>query len=407
MSPLRPTLSRLFALLGSLASAAVLVLLLQHRPALPALPPSLAKPVTLGLVQGLLGLAAWGAATLLAVLVFSDAVRRLFVRRTSSYPLPLPRPRFRASGQARLVAAARHAAFPPPFPLVLRARDEHRTEAHALALALAPARDGVVAIAGHGVEVKRRAPPIERTPKLPRPSIALLGPLAITPSKPTRRGLRSESQQLLAYLALRREGATTDELIGVFWPDLEDHKARKQLWRTVTDVRTKLGDVIARADTRYQLDRDALTVDVDVFETLLAQADAADDTEREQLLEHALGLVRGQPLAGSDFPWAAGEIRRLRGTIVDRLEQLGYLRLDAGNPAGALTAAEQALTMDTFHEAAHRLAMQAEAVLGLREAIAERFEQLSQELDSRFGLEPERETRVLYRQLLSQDVGSS
>jgi DNA-binding SARP family transcriptional activator len=403
MKPLRPTLSRLFALLGSLASAAVLVLLLQHRPALPKLPHSLVNPVTLGLVQGVLGLAAWGAGTLLAVLVFSDAVRRVLVRRASPDPLPLPRARFRSSAQARL-AAARHAAFPPPFPLVLRPRAEHGTEGHALALALAPARDGVVAIAGHGVEVKRGAPPVQRIPKLPRPSIALLGPLAIMPSKPSRRGLRSQSQQLLAYLALRREGATTDELVGVFWPDLEDHKARKQLWRTVTDVRAKLGDAIARADARYQLDREAFAVDVDVFETLLAQADAADDTEREHLLEQALGLVRGQPLAGSDFPWAAGDTRRLRGTIVERLEQLGYLRLDGGNPAGALTAAEKALTMDPFHEGAHRLAMQAEAVLGLREAIAERFEQLSQELDSRFGLQPERETRVLYRQLLSQDV---
>jgi len=400
----RRTLSRLTALLGTLASSALLALLVEHRPGLPALPGSLGNPVTLPLVQGLLGLAAWSAAMLLAVLVFSHALRRLFVRHISAYPLPVPRPRSLSSGQARLAAAARRAGFPPPFPLVLRGPSEVAGEPHALALAVAPARDGVMAIAAHGLDLRRRAPARTSPPRLPRPSIALLGPPAVTPSKPSRRGLRSQTQQLLAYLALRPEGATADELVGVFWPDLEDHKARKQLWRTVTDARTRLGEVIARADARYQLDRDALAVDVDVFETLLAQADAAEEAERDQLLEQALSLVRGQPLAGSDYPWAAGEIRRLRGTIVDRLEQLGYLRLDAGNPTGALAAAEQALSMDAFHEGAHRLAMQAEAVLGLREAVAERFEQLSQELDSRFGLEPERETRVLYRQLLSQDA---
>jgi DNA-binding SARP family transcriptional activator len=212
---------------------------------------------------------------------------------------------------------------------------------------------------------------------------------------------------MLAYLALHPEGVTADEVIGVFWPDVDDQKAHKQLWRTITDARAKLGEVIIRAGSRYLLDREALAVDLDLFERLLAEAAAAEDADREQLLEHALAFVRGQPFAGSDYPWAAGEIRRLRGMIIEPLEQLGYLRLDNGNPAGALAAAEQAIGLEPYHEGAHRLAMHAEAVLGLREALAERFERLNHELDTRFGLEPERETRLLYRRLLSQDVADS
>jgi hypothetical protein len=49
--------------------------------------------------------------------------------------------------------------------------------------------------------------------------------------------------------------------------------------------------------------------------------------------------------------------------------------------------------------------MQAEAALGLRQAITARYEQLHERLDARFGLEPERETRLLHRRLLSQDNG--
>jgi DNA-binding SARP family transcriptional activator len=41
-------------------------------------------------------------------------------------------------------------------------------------------------------------------------------------------------------------------------------------------------------------------------------------------------------------------------------------------------------------------------MLGLREGIAERYETLRRLLDERLGLEPDRETRALYRQLLSQ-----
>jgi DNA-binding SARP family transcriptional activator len=48
--------------------------------------------------------------------------------------------------------------------------------------------------------------------------------------------------------------------------------------------------------------------------------------------------------------------------------------------------------------------MRAEAALGLREAVIARYEALRGELDTKLGLEPERETRLLYRRLLSQDA---
>ena len=114
--------------------------------------------------------------------------------------------------------------------------------------------------------------------------------------------------------------------------------------------------------------------------------------------------LRGHPLAGTDYPWAAGDVRHLAARIVGLLEELGHYRLADGNPADALAAAEQALTLDAYNEAAHQLAMRAESKLGLRQAIVERYESLRHELDTQFGLEPERETRLLYRRLLSQDA---
>lgn len=97
-------------------------------------------------------------------------------------------------------------------------------------------------------------------------------------------------------------------------------------------------------------------------------------------------------------------MRRLHAAIVDLLSELGNLRLDNGNPTGALAAAEQAIALDPYNGAAHQVAMHAESVLGLRQAIVGRYERLCQgQLDTRFGLEPEHETRVLYRRLLSQD----
>ena len=56
----------------------------------------------------------------------------------------------------------------------------------------------------------------------------------------------------------------------------------------------------------------------------------------------------------------------------------------------------------TLNESLWRLAMKAENALGLREAVAERYERLRALLDERLGLEPAEETRLLHRRLLAQ-----
>ena len=104
--------------------------------------------------------------------------------------------------------------------------------------------------------------------------------------------------------------------------------------------------------------------------------------------------------------WAAGERHRLNAIWLDLLEQAGNLRLHAGRPEDAIAAAEHGILLDGRNERFVRLAMHAEAALGRRDAIHARYEQLRHELNDRDGLEPERDTRRLYRQLLSQDPAS-
>jgi DNA-binding SARP family transcriptional activator len=412
MSSSRHQLRRVLALLGTLACPLVLLLLFEIRPPLPALPNSLSSPITLALVRGILDFAAWAAALALTGLLFAHSLRGLFARR----PLPParalkidPARRQRSIAQARLATGTGQGGFPPPFPLIVRAPAESDRGVN-VEVAGAPAREPAAATSASLTPTVRPkvVPTVSASmPELPPPSIALLGPLTVTESKPLRKRLHSRTQELLAYLALHPQGATGDDLVAALAADIDDEQERARLWRAVSQARARLGEVILRVDERYRLNRDTIAVDLDRFEQLLTAADAAADREREQLLERALSLVRGQPLAGSDFPWAAGELRRLQAKIADRLRELGYHRLDNGNPAGALDAAEQAIALESCNEPAHRLAMQAESVLGLRQAISERYDQLCRELDSRFGLEPDRETRLLYRRLLSQDAGYS
>lgn len=382
---------------------AALAVLWRFRPEWPDLPDSLSSPVTTAMLQQIVFIATWLLGALVILLVLASSLRVLFVRTRRQPPRALlggavPVARGRSLRQSRLAAGSSERAFAPPFPLIPRARPASNGEAEHTRMLT---REGIPAPAlptESPATVARQPWHVQRSP-----SIALLGPLEIAASKPRRRGFRSHTQQLLAYLALHREGATADELIAALWPDVADDKVRKRLWDSISDARAHLGESILRANERYFLDREAVAVDLDWFEALLARAHAGRGADREQLLERALWLVRGQPLAGTDYPWAVGDVRRLHAAIVDLLNDLGNLRLDTGNPTGALAASEQAIALDAYNEAAHRVAMHAESVLGLRQAIVDRYERLCQELDTGFGLEPEHETRHLYRRLLSQD----
>src|SRR5581483_11541655 len=245
---------------------------------------------TLGLVRSLLDVGAWGGAVLLAGLLLLTSVRRLAtVRPRAQRPLKslaVRAARVRPLAQIRLARGSADPGFAPPFRLVPRPRSERGPEPrHAIALAFAPARPGAVAVAAQAAPIEEPvvapAPPPRSV--LPPPSIALLGPLEIAPSKRRRRGLRSQTQEFLACLALHPQGATSEEIIAALWPETDEEKARQQLWRAISDA-------------RYQLDREAVAVDLDRFEQLLAQADQEPAGERRQLLERALTLVRGQPL---------------------------------------------------------------------------------------------------------------
>lgn len=404
-------LRSLLAAAASLAALVALAFLWGQRPTLPELPSSLSSPVTTSFVEELVLVAAWLLGALVVLLLLLRSLRILLARRPRQQWPALTAgasstPRQRSSLQAGLAAASARPAFPPPFPLILRAPSEPDSESEQSAV---PARERAPAPARSSTGPDEPVAGIARAAlryDLSPPSIAVLGPVKITAARRRRRGLRSQTQELLAYLALHAGGARTDELVEALWPDIDDDKARMRLWRSVSEARSHLGEVIVREGDRYVLDREVVAIDLDLFDGLLARVDTERDVDHEELLERALALLRGQPLARADYPWAVGDVHQLRARIVGLLEQFGHHCLADGNPTVALAAAEHAIALDAYNEAVHQLAMRAESILGLRQAIVERYERLSQELETRFGLDPERETRVLYRRLLSQDARS-
>jgi DNA-binding SARP family transcriptional activator len=239
-------------------------------------------------------------------------------------------------------------------------------------------------------------------PHPPKPRILLLGPLEIS-TAPRRRRPPGPAHELIAYLALHPEGATRDQLLEALWPNQNPKQTEQRLWQATREARKLVNDAIVRDAGRYRLDRNRVALDLEQLDELLNKADgSADEREKHRSLEQAYALFRGPPLQDSDYAWADSACRRLTSTHAALLERLAEARLQAGDPSSALEAAEQGITADGLNERFWRLALRAEAATGSREAVTARYERLTATLEERLGLAPDRDTRTLVRELLSQ-----
>jgi len=393
----RSALLRLPSLLAAAVALGALIALARFRPEFPETPDSLSSPVTTTFLQGLALIAAWLLAALLVLMLFVESLRGSPTSRHNSLDRSDLPARMRELAAIRRPAAT-HGLLRPligePKLVVVATRG---------AQGAPPEERGDVSSS------KATAPAVAE--RDPRPLISLLGPLTIDGGKRSRRGLRARALELIAFLALRREGARRDEILEALWPGEDPSRTRHRLYQAVRDARHLLGDAVASERDRYWLDRDRVRVDIDELDDLLNQADAVgsgayrqagDNLSRREMLESALSVFRAEPLAGCDYAWAGSNVRALRGTYVELLECVGQARLEGGEARAALDAAERGIGVDSLHEGLWRVALQAEGELGLREAIEARYDQLQVLLKDRLGLDPSKETRALFLRLLSQ-----
>lgn len=118
---------------------------------------------------------------------------------------------------------------------------------------------------------------------------------------------------LLAYLTVARPRGfhTRDKIVGLFWPDLDQERARAALRQSLYTLRQALGENLIRS-------RGAEEVSLD-WERLLCDAIAFEEAVSREEVEEALRLYRGEFLQGvflSGCPdlekWLDEERERLR-----------------------------------------------------------------------------------------------
>jgi DNA-binding SARP family transcriptional activator len=372
------------SLVAATVALGALAVLARFRPEFPETPDSLSSPVTTTSLQALALVAAWLLAALVVVLLFIESLRSVRVRRHAnldgrnvSARMREP-PRLRRSGGLH--------PLDEPRLLVMTPAEERPTQRE-------DQRDGDSSKPAEHANADHD----------PRPLISLLGPVTIDGGKQSRRGLRARALEVIAFLALRREGAQRDEILEALWPGDDPKRSRQRFYQAVRDARRLLGESVVSDRDRYWLDRAGVRVDVDELAERSAEARRAiSDVQSRELLEKALSLFRGEPLAGADYVWAEGHVRSLRATYVELLKRVSDAHLRAGGAQESLQVAERGLAVDVLDEDLWRLALEAEGALGLREAIEDRYGRLREILRDRLALEPSKETRALYLRLLGQ-----
>jgi DNA-binding SARP family transcriptional activator len=184
-------------------------------------------------------------------------------------------------------------------------------------------------------------------------------------------GLRRQPVRasLLVYLAMERE-ATRDTLVGMFWPDFTEGRARNALSQTLHRLRRDLGDWM-RAEGEAVVVAEGVAVDACAFERAVQRGDRAA----------ALDLYAGPFLAG----WRLLDAHEIQLWIDRQRSRLARLHEDAvaarireleeaGEMALAVTTALRWVELSPLAEEAHATLIRLLARSGDRSGAGRQYE---------------------------------
>lgn len=215
----------------------------------------------------------------------------------------------------------------------------------------------------------------------------------------------SKRLALLAYLALgaRRGLHRRDTLLGLFWPDAEQKRARNSLSNMLHQIRRSLGPdvLVARGHDEVGLAEGVLRCDALVFQEALDEGRLAD----------ALELYRGHLLEGLFVPdaspeldhWLDAERARLRGRAAEAARVLAEGAARAGNAAEAIRWGRRAFALDPYDERAARHLIALLDGAGDRAGALRTYEELATRLAREFEAEPSAETRAVIEGVRERD----
>lgn len=206
-----------------------------------------------------------------------------------------------------------------------------------------------------------------------------------------------KSQSLLAYLVVHRHRPQPRErLVGLFWGERPERKARRSLSTALWHIRRCLPDEsLLVGDTQMvQFEpRADLWLDTEAF----TRGAGSDDLT---VLQETADLYRAAFLDGFHDDWIINERYRLEALFADVLARLMLGQEKVDEPRAAQTTALRLLSYDPLHEGAHRLVMRSYCRLGQRNAALAQYERCSEIVLRELGTTPMEETTELYEAIV-------
>jgi len=228
--------------------------------------------------------------------------------------------------------------------------------------------------------------------------VRVLGPVEILGA--ARPFARAWAVELVVYLAMHRNGASSEQWATALWPD--KIMAAASLHSTASAARRSLGvsacgdDHLPRAHGRLSL---AATVQSDWSRFV-----ALSKEEDPQSWRWAMGLIRGRPFDGLRAPdWVLleGISANIEAGVVDLASRYAEYCLSTGDPSEAEWSARQGLRVSAYDERLYRILLRAadEAgnPAGVESVMAELVHLVAEDVEPFDAVHPE--TLDLYRSL--------
>ena len=221
---------------------------------------------------------------------------------------------------------------------------------------------------------------------------------------------RSARMLLLLLLATPGHSLPRDMVLDRLWPEADAETAQNRFHIAVHSLRRVLEPDLKTRESSAYLSLTASTVaipsspgavvDVDRFESLIAQARSTNGSATDQLLGEALDLYRGDLLADEayvDWPVVRRESLRITHRKV-LLDQCASSR-ESGQPLRYLESLQALLQTEPADEEVHRSLIAGLIAGGRLDAARKQFELCRAALHEQFELEPSAETRALFEKL--------
>ncbi|MFQ6024626.1 MAG: BTAD domain-containing putative transcriptional regulator [Acidiferrobacterales bacterium] len=227
---------------------------------------------------------------------------------------------------------------------------------------------------------------------------------------------RKQAVTLLKYLVTQvGRPVHRERILDCLWPNVDESRGWGRLKVTMYYLRRQLratgmgGDVVKTVGDAYLLRRDAVRVDAETFERLVAEGCALQLQQRwDEALrcyDEAEHLYRGDYLEEDIFAdWCAEERERLREIYLETLARMAECHGESGDYGEAVQVCRKALVHDPCREGFHCALMEYFVRLGRPDRAVAQFRDCQRILAREFGVEPMPETQRMYQQILEGQV---